>query len=61
MIGLEVVQPVDQLLIQGLCGGHLLLAVAVVAAGGALVAARLRAPFAFSHEASVRSDSWPVA
>ncbi len=38
VVGLEVVQPVDQLLLQGLGRGHLLLAVAVVAAGRALVA-----------------------
>jgi hypothetical protein len=39
MVGLEVVQPVDQLLLQWLGGGHLLLAVAVVASCRALVAA----------------------
>src|SRR5271154_5073818 len=38
MVGLEVVEPVDQLLLKRLCGCHLLLAVAVVAAGRALVA-----------------------
>ena len=38
VVGLEVVQPVDQLLLQRLRWGHLLLAVAVVAAGRALVA-----------------------
>ena len=38
-VGLEGVQPVDQLLLQRLRGEHRLLAGAVVAAGGALVAA----------------------
>ncbi|HST55240.1 MAG TPA: hypothetical protein VLJ42_05000 [Solirubrobacteraceae bacterium] len=38
-VGLEGVQPVDELVFQGLGFDHRLLAGAVVAAGGALVAA----------------------
>lgn len=42
-VGLEGVQPVDELLLQGLGLDHRLLAIAVVATGGALVAADARA------------------
>jgi hypothetical protein len=38
VVGLEVVQPAGQLLLKRLCWRHLLLAVAVVAAGRALIA-----------------------